>query len=96
VTKTIGGGSGDAEVDIKQIQLVHGDRLALCTNGLTDGVSEDEIADSLAVRRSPDEDCRQLVDLAALGKSYDDITVMVANYALDFVPPTRLRSPPHG
>ena len=94
VTKTIGGGPGDGDVDIKQIQLVHGDRLVLCTNGLTDGVGEDEIADSLAVRRSPDEDCRQLVDLAALGRSYDDITVMVANFALDSVPPRR-PSPPH-
>jgi protein phosphatase len=94
VTKTIGGGPGDADVDIKQIQLVHGDRLVLCTNGLTDGVSEDEIADSLAVRRSPDEDCRQLVDLAVLGRSYDDITVMVANYALDPVPPPWLPSHP--
>jgi hypothetical protein len=26
------------------------------TNGLTDGISEDEIADALALRRSPDED----------------------------------------
>jgi protein phosphatase len=82
VTKTIGGGPGDADVDIKQIQLVHGDRLVLCTNGLTDGITDDEIADSLAVQRSPEEDCQQLVDLAALGRSYDDITVMVANYML--------------
>jgi PPM family protein phosphatase len=83
VTKTIGGGAGDADVDIEQIPLVHGDRLLLCTNGLTDGVSDDEIADSLAIRRSPEEDCRQLVDLAALSGSYDDITAMVADYALD-------------
>ncbi len=83
VTKTIGGGPGDADVDIKQIQLVHGDRLVLCTNGLTDGISEDEIADSLAVRRSPEEDCLQLVDLAASSGTYDDITAMVADYAVD-------------
>jgi serine/threonine protein phosphatase PrpC len=86
VTKTVGGEPGDADVDIEQIQLMHGDRLLLCTNGLTDGVSEDEIADALAVRRSPEEDCRQLVDLAALSGTYDDMTAMVANYALDSEP----------
>lgn len=82
VTKTIGGGRGAASVDIEQLDLVSGDRLLLCTNGLTDGASDDEIADALAVRRSPDEDCRELVDLAAVNGSHDDITAMVANYTL--------------
>jgi serine/threonine protein phosphatase PrpC len=82
VAKTVGGGPGDADVDIGQISLVSNDRLLLCTNGLTDGVREDEIADALAVWRSPEEDCRQLVDLAVLNRSHDDITAMVANYTL--------------
>jgi protein phosphatase len=82
VTRTVGGRTGDADVDIEQIELETGDRLLLCTNGLTDGVSADEIADTLSLRRSPDEECRQLVDLAILRESYDDITVIVADYAL--------------
>jgi serine/threonine protein phosphatase PrpC len=57
-------------VDIEQIQLESGDYLLLCTNGLTDAVREDEIADALAVRRSPKEDCRQLVDLAVSNGRY--------------------------
>ena len=82
VTKTLGGRTGDAEVEIEQIELESGDRLLLCTNGLTDGVTEDEIADALSLRRSPDADCQQLVDLAVLRESYDDVTVIVADYAL--------------
>jgi protein phosphatase len=82
VTKTVGGRTGDAEVEIEQIELESGDRLLLCTNGLTDGVTEDEIADALSLRRSPDADCQQLVDLAVLRESYDDVTVIVADYAL--------------
>jgi len=62
--------------------MVADDRLLLCTNGLTDVVSDAEIADGLAVRRRPGEDCQQLVDLAVLGRSHDDITVMVADYRL--------------
>jgi protein phosphatase len=82
VTKTVGGRTGDAEVDIEQVELESGDRLLLCTNGLTDGVSDDEIADALSLRRSPDDDCQQLVDLALLRESHDDVTVIVADYAL--------------
>ena len=82
VTKTVGGRPFAADVDVEQIQLESGDRLLLCTNGLTDAVREDEIADALAVRRSPKEDCRQLVDLAVLNGSHDDITAMVADYEL--------------
>ena len=91
VTKTVGGRTGDAEVEIEQIELESGDRLLLCTNGLTDGVTEDEIADALSLRRSPDADCQQLVDLAVLRESYDDITVIVADYALH----PEVRNDPH-
>jgi protein phosphatase len=80
VTKTIGGRPGDADVDIERIELESADRLLLCTNGLTDGLNEDEIADLLSLRRGPDAACQQLVDLAVLRESYDDITVMVADY----------------
>jgi protein phosphatase len=82
MTKTVGGGPGQAAVDIEHTQLVSSDRLLLCTNGLTDVVSEDEIADALALRRRPADDCQQLVDLAVSGGSNDDVTAMVADYRL--------------
>jgi protein phosphatase len=80
VTRTLGGQPSESEVDIEHAQLFSGDRLLLCTNGLTDVVSEYEIADALAVRRRPQEDCQQLVNLATSGGSPDDITVMLADY----------------
>jgi PPM family protein phosphatase len=80
VTKAIGNRPDDAAVEITQAHMVADDRLLLCTNGLTDSVSDAEIADGLAVRRRPSEDCQQLVDLAVLKGSHDDITVMVADY----------------
>jgi hypothetical protein len=36
----------------------------LCTNGLTDVVDEGQIADVLALRRKPDEQCALLTELA--------------------------------
>jgi len=80
VTMAIGSLPDDADVEITQVHLATDDRLLLCTNGLTDTVSDAEIADGLAVRRRPSEDCQQLVDLAVLKGSHDDVTVLVADY----------------
>jgi protein phosphatase len=80
VTKAIGRHPSDADVTIEHAQIVPDDRLLLCTNGLTDVVGDAEIADGLAVRRRPADDCQQLVDLAVLRGSSDDVTAMVADY----------------
>jgi protein phosphatase len=79
-TKAIGRHPDDADVTIEHAQLRRDDRLLLCTNGLTDVVGAAEIADALAVRRRPADDCQQLVDLAVLRGGDDDITAMVADY----------------
>jgi len=83
VTDAVGEHPGDADdmrVEIKHAKMIPADRLLLCTNGLTDVIREAEIADALALRRRPDDDCKHLVDLAVLTGSTDDITAMVADY----------------
>jgi protein phosphatase len=79
VEETIGG-QPDPSVDIEHVRLSSGDRVLVCSNGLTDSLSTDEIADALAVVRSPQADCEQLVELAVAGGSGDDVTVMLADY----------------
>jgi PPM family protein phosphatase len=79
-TETIGGRAAAPRMEIEHVKLLTGDRLLLCTNGLTDIVTPDQIADVLAPRRRPDEDCRRLIDLAVAQGSPDDVTVMVADY----------------
>jgi protein phosphatase len=69
-------------VQIEQLQLRSGDRLLLCTKGLIDFVSEDEIAETLASRRNLDEQCRELIDRAVAAGSADDVTVVIADYRL--------------
>ncbi len=88
VTETIGGHPGGPDVQIEHIQMLSGDRVLLCTNGLTDVVSEDQIADVLALQRRPKEDCRRLVDMALGAKSPDNITVMAADYRIRSFPVT--------
>jgi len=76
------GGASDPHVDVEHIELFTGDRLLLCTNGLTDVLGENDIACVLALQRRPADDCQRLVELARTAHAADDVTVMVADYAL--------------
>jgi protein phosphatase len=80
VARTIGGSRIAPNVEIERIKLLSGDRLLLCTNGLTDVATEEQIADTLAARRRPKEDCLRLIQLAQEGGSLDDVTVMLGDY----------------
>lgn len=78
VTEALGTRPSGPDLEIEHVQLWSGDRVILCTNGLTDMLPEDLIADELALRRRPKDDCRRLVDLAWDGP--DDVTVLIADY----------------
>ncbi|MGA9532574.1 MAG: protein phosphatase 2C domain-containing protein [Anaerolineales bacterium] len=58
------------------LQLEVGDRLLLCSDGLTDLVENQEIASILA-EHSPSSAARELVDLARRRGGHDNITVIV-------------------
>jgi protein phosphatase len=83
LTDTLGmTGSIGPEIDLERLQLLDGDVLLLCTNGLTDAVAEDLIAEVLASDRSPDERARTLVEMATSRRGEDDVTAVVAHYRL--------------
>jgi PPM family protein phosphatase len=92
VTRSVGGDRSGPDVEIEHVKLSPGDRLLLCTNGLTDVVSQDPIADTLALSRPPRDDCQRLIELARSAGSPDDVTVMVADYRLR--PDTAARDTP--
>ncbi|HKC54677.1 MAG TPA: SpoIIE family protein phosphatase [Vicinamibacterales bacterium] len=74
------------DVSIEHVQLWSGDRVLLCTDGLTDVVQEDRISEVLASQRSPGEECRRLVDLALTNGATDSVTVLVADYRTERAP----------
>jgi protein phosphatase len=76
------------EVDVEHHRLAHGDRLLLCTDGLTDQVSDVEIAALLDSHPRPDDACRALVDRALDGGGRDNITVVLASYTIPEVADT--------
>ena len=73
-------GAARPEVDIEHFRLVNGDCLLLCTNGLTDMVDDECIAETLSLRRHANEQCRILVDMANKRGGRDNVTAIVAQY----------------
>lgn len=82
LTDAIGAGSNAPAVDVERISLADGDVVMLCTDGLTQVVDDDEIAEALVPPRSLDDTARQLTDLAVRRGSNDDVTVVLARYRI--------------
>jgi len=77
-----GPGRDGTEIAIEHVQLWPADRVLLCTNGLTDVVREEQIADVLAAQRRPADDARRLVDLALDKGATDSVTVVLGDYRM--------------
>jgi protein phosphatase len=81
LTNALGGQAG-VRAEINKLRLADGDRVLLCTDGLTDRVEDGRIAELLSQHPRPEEACRVLVDAALEAGGRDNITVVVANCAL--------------
>ena len=80
LVNALGGVGEDVEVDVDQLKLTSGDRLLLCSDGLTDLVDDDTIRQVLIDCRESAEACRRLVDLALAAGGRDNVTVVIASY----------------
>ena len=67
-------------IDLERFQLDDGDVILVCTNGLTDAVSDDTISEVMSSVHSPDEMSAALMNRAASAGAEDDATVLVARY----------------
>jgi serine/threonine protein phosphatase PrpC len=83
LTRAVGGPDEELEGDLHHVSIEHGDRLLLCSDGLSDTANEAELAAVLAEHPSSDAACRALVGLALQRGGRDNITAIVAGYALD-------------
>ena len=83
LTDTIGmSGPTGPQIDLERIRLNDGDRVLVCTNGLTDSVDEETIGKALTTDQSPDDQCQALVALALAGGGEDDVTALVAHFRI--------------
>ena len=76
ITRAIGL-DADIDVDLYPVALEAGDRVMLCSDGLTSMVDEDTIAGVLAADPDPNSAARQLIDAANAAGGADNITVVI-------------------
>jgi protein phosphatase len=81
LTNALGGSRESVDVDIDMLRLEDGDRLLLCSDGLTDLVDDDAIARTLSSTPVSRDTCTQLVQLALDSGGRDNITAVVAAYS---------------
>jgi len=82
LTNALGGSSAVVQVDTDRLQLEDGDRLLLCSDGLTDLVADEEIAAVLLDAPRSSDACERLVRQALDRGGHDNVTVIVAAYRL--------------
>ena len=76
VTRAITGGD-DPQPELTVLALSTGDRILLCSDGLSSVVPNDQIARLLAAERPLDEICKTLIDAANDAGGPDNITVVL-------------------
>jgi len=76
VTRALSGGE-DPEVDVKEVKLQPGDRLLLCSDGLSSVVPDDRIEEILRAQPVPTEACQALVDEANGAGGPDNVTTLI-------------------
>ena len=77
----LGANMHELDVATNHVKLQNQDRLLLCTDGLTDMVSEENIAAILALTEAPQNQCQKLVDAALAGGGRDNVTVVIGAYS---------------
>ena len=90
VTNAVGGNSAEVKVEVHKLHLEDGDRILLCSDGLTEMLPDDEINQALVAEREPEQACRRLVKRANEAGGRDNITVVVADFSAAMPPVSAL------
>jgi protein phosphatase len=81
LTHVIGAGATSVAAAIYEGELVPGDRLLLCTDGLSDLVEDRTLGEVLGSADNATAACQRLLDLALARGGHDNITAVAAFYA---------------
>jgi protein phosphatase len=82
LTNVLGGNSSSVNVELQRLEIQDGDRLLLCSDGLTDMVDDEKLTELLSQTKQPGLACQTLVEMALEGGGRDNITVVVADYVV--------------
>lgn len=82
LTRAVGHHGGKLDVEIHHLQLADNDCLLICSDGLTDAVSDQQIAETLRGEGSSQDKCEHLTRLALEQGSKDNVTVVLGHYQI--------------
>jgi protein phosphatase len=80
LTNFLGGHHGKVKGDVRWLRLADGDRLLLCSDGLTDMVDDESITQILQKQVKPSDAAASLLEEALTRGGSDNVTVIVASY----------------
>jgi len=78
VTSVLGGDESGVQVEVQRVDLESGDVLLLCSDGLTDMLADEQVAEFLMAEGDPEQAAQRLVTGANLQGGKDNITAVVA------------------
>jgi PPM family protein phosphatase len=82
LTNVMGSQTNQLQVEMLQLRLLDGDRILLCSDGLTEMTRDEEILEILRRTEDSGEACRALVDSALQHGGKDNVTVLIARYQI--------------
>lgn len=65
------------QIEIQELEVQPGDRLLICSDGLTEEVSDDQIQDALTNLKTCDATAQELINTAKIAGGSDNITVVI-------------------
>lgn len=80
LTRAVGHHGGKLDVEIHRLKLSNNDCLLICSDGLTDAVSDEQIAQTLTGDATSQDKCEYLTKLALQQGGKDNITVVLGHY----------------
>jgi PPM family protein phosphatase len=82
LTRVMGLSHGDIQAELQHVRLADGDRILVCSDGLTEMLPDDQIAEVLRGNAQSSDACRALVGRALEAGGRDNVTVVLAGYAI--------------
>jgi PPM family protein phosphatase len=80
ITNVVGGNEEGVHVEAHALEVSAGDRLLLCSDGLTEMLTNEAIAAVLRAEPDPETACTKLVTQANLAGGRDNVTVVIARF----------------
>ncbi len=79
IYRSLGAGHKNIDVDVFHVDLLAGDTLLLCSDGLWEMVRHEDLKKALSAPSSPQKICDTLIDLANANGGEDNITAIVVH-----------------